>query len=339
MTLVFAAACSNSRTWPTSPSDLPVASTLPVELDAPSSVAPGTTVQLRLFTVSGGQKEDVTSRATWRSTAVDVLAVDSAGRATGKHEGESGIEATFGVRSSARSVLVLEPDTWWMSGRVTDGGLAVANARVEVVDGAGKGKSAITDASGFFKLYGIGGAVLLRASADGFRPTDVSQTVSANGASVHIVLAPAEAPKQLAGDWTMTFMAAGDCASVPDAARVRSYRAMIEQSGSSLRVSLSGAQFALDHNREPQSHFTARVIGETLTIVLSETWSMYYGTTWDVAELIDASTTLSFAGTGTAIATGGMFTTGSFSGSWRVNRPGFGQISCTREYHQFSLTQ
>jgi Carboxypeptidase regulatory-like domain len=315
-----------------------------LELEMPSSIPPGTTVQLRAFALySSGQREEITDRAAWRSTGTDVLEVDASGRATGRREGQTGVQAIFGGRSVSRSVLVLAPDTWWVSGRVRDGGLGVANARVEVIEGTGTGKSTTTDASGSFRLYGVGGDVGFRASAEGFRTTEVIQRVSAHGTSIDFVLQPAVPTRTLAGEWTLTFQAAAGCPPLPDAARVRTYRATIEQAGASLRFSLSGAQFALDSNRPPalQNTFLGRVVGESLTLVLTETLDFYYYTTarYDVAEQLASDTVLAFVGTGTATATGSVFSSGVFSGTISVGPIGSGRTSCTRTNHQFSLTR
>lgn len=347
--LVTMAACDKSPTapGPSSGGGAGSGAIQRLELDIPSSIAPGTTVQLRVFAVyAGAQREEVTNRAAWQSTVADVLEVDSGGRATGRREGEAGVQASVSGRTSGRTVFVLAPDTWWVRGRVHDGGLAVANARVEVIGGIGSGKSATTDATGVFKLFGLAGEVGLRASAEGFRPTDVTQRILAHGTSLDFVLQPAGPPRTLAGEWTLTFQAAADCLSLPDAARRRTYRATIEQAGSSLAISLSGAQFALDSSRPPslQNSFRGRVMGEALTLVLTETVDYYYyyspSRRYDVAEQLASNSILTFVGTGTATATGSTFSSGSFSGAISVGPPfASAPTSCARPNHQFSLTR
>lgn len=346
-TLLVTTACDKSPTAPGPPS-IGGTGSGPIQrldLETPASIAPGTTVQLRAFAVSGVQREEVTDRATWRSTDIEVLEVDAGGRATGRRDGQSGVQATFSGRSAGRSLLVLAPDTWWVLGRVRDGALGVASARVEVIEGIGTGKSTTTDALGSFRLFGLSGDVGFRASAEGFRTTDMIRRVSAHGTSVDFVLPPAAPPRMLTGEWALTFQAAADCPSLPDAARVRTYRATIEQSGASLRFSLSGAQFALDSNRPPalQNTFFGRVVGESVTLVLTEMQDYYHyynGTTrYDVAEQLGSNSVLAFVGTGTATANGSMFSSGSFSGNISVGPAGSGRTSCTRPNHRFSLTR
>jgi hypothetical protein len=347
--LLVTTACDKSPTAPGPPAiggtgtgSVPIQR---LELEAPGSIAPGTTVQLRAFAVSGTQREEVTDRATWRSTDSEVLEVDASGRATGRRDGPSGVQATFSGRSASRSLLVLPPDTWWVLGRVRDGGLGVANARVEIIEGIGTGKSTTTDAMGSFRLYGVSGDVGFRASADGFRTTDMIRRVLAHGTSIDFVLQPAVPPRTLTGEWALTFQAATDCSSLPDAARVRTYRATIEQSGASLRFSLSGAQFALDSNRPPrlQNTFLGRVVGESVTLVLTEAQDYYYyynpTTRYDVAEQLGTNNVLAFVGTGTVTANGSLYSSGSFSGTISVGPPASGRTSCTRPNHQFSLTR
>jgi hypothetical protein len=228
-------------------------------------------------------------------------------------------------------------------GRVHDGGLGVANARVEVIAGTGTGKSATTDGLGFFRLFGVGGDVGFRASADGFLATDVIQRVAANGTNVDFILQPAGPTRGLAGDWTLTFQAAADCQSLPDAARTRTYRATIVQLGASLDFSLSGAEFAFDLNRPPtlQNSFRGRVVGDLLTLVLTESLDFYYSTPfrYDVAEQLGDNNVLAFVGTGVAPANGNVFSSGSFDGTISTGPFASGRTRCTRPNHQFSLAR
>jgi len=113
---------------------------------------------------------------------------------------------------------------------------ALAGARIEVVDGPSAGVSAISDAQGQFVLSGrFNAATQFRASKEGHESRtqpwncSVAQCLGTNNAQpwLGFYLTVLEPTVNIAGDYTLTFIADSTCADLPDIARRRSYRATV----------------------------------------------------------------------------------------------------------------
>jgi len=133
-------------------------------------------------------------------------------------------------------------------GRVVDNVYrAVADVKVEVIDGAGVAAAAMTDASGDYQLPGVfSGTIAVRASRAGF--VSQTQTVTLHPTSParyqlgFILDRPSES---LAGSYAVTISADPACSDLPPAVRSRTYEAIATPSGASngYRLELSGARF------------------------------------------------------------------------------------------------
>lgn len=77
------------------------------------------------------------------------------------------------------------PSTFTLRGQVSEGApftaTKIPGAKVEFVDGANTGKSAVTDGSGNYSMEGLAqGGFTVRASADGFQSVSVGITLTSN---------------------------------------------------------------------------------------------------------------------------------------------------------------
>ncbi len=144
-----------------------------------------------------------------------------------------------------------------ISGSVLDTGFRpIAGARVEVVDGPGAGASTATDAEGQFSLTGtFDASTRFRAAKEGH--VAATQAWSCGGSCpgagqpwLAFYLAMLAPNADIAGNYTLTVIADGACADLPNEVRTRTYSATIKaRSGPDLPanagfdVTLGGAAF------------------------------------------------------------------------------------------------
>ena len=293
--------CSKNNS-PTAPSGS--APTTEIVLSGLASVAPAATIHLTLTAYhANASTEDVSAQATWASSNPEVLLV-TAGSVNGLRDGEATITARYGGFTTTKVLTVLTPGTYVVSGNVNDSGFGLANARVDVLSGVGAGKSAMTDANGAFKLYGIAGTVQMQGSADGYQSAvqtlDVPRWINFN-------LRPLITPGNVAGHWQLTIDASSACGALPDAARHRTYSAAIAQNGSALRIELSGATFAPDpsFSGATENTFFGRISQTVVTLKL-ESYE-YYGLHYDLGEVLPGGSIYTVVGTASGSATASTF--------------------------------
>ncbi|MEO8682831.1 MAG: carboxypeptidase-like regulatory domain-containing protein, partial [Vicinamibacterales bacterium] len=153
-----------------------------------------------------------------------------------------------------------QPTQMQLTGFVADSAFRpLAGARVEVVDGPSSGVSAIADASGQFSLTGLfNSATSFRASQRGHVSAtqpwscSVSACPGSTGARpwLGFYLTPDAPAVNIAGDYTLTFVADSTCADLPAELRTRSYAATIAPAArrntpaeTSFALTVSGATF------------------------------------------------------------------------------------------------
>jgi hypothetical protein len=101
----------------------------------------------------------------------------------------------------------------------------LAGARVEVVDGPQAGLSTTADSRGEFSLAGtFDDTTRFRATKDGY--VTATRTRSANS-WITFELGVVAPSVEIAGDYTMTFVADGSCVTLPDELRTRGYATTI----------------------------------------------------------------------------------------------------------------
>jgi len=133
----------------------------------------------------------------------------------------------------------------------------VAGAVVEVLDGPQAGLSATTGATGEFRLTGTASfddTTRFRASSAGHvdsTGTLVPRCATCRGARyIYLVLGVVAPPVEIAGQYSLTFVADRTCTDLPSNLRTRTYNATItadpyshSAANTSFQVTISGAQF------------------------------------------------------------------------------------------------
>jgi hypothetical protein len=155
-------------------------------------------------------------------------------------QGVAGCGGT-GSSSTPLSPSILAPvppprtviDAARVAGIVYDSAFRVlGGALIEVVDGPHAGLSTVADAEGHFSLSGtFDDDTSFRASKEGHLTQSQrrsSQCLTCNpNYWVYFTLAPLVPPVNLAGNYTLTFIADSACAQLPSEVRTRSYEATV----------------------------------------------------------------------------------------------------------------
>jgi hypothetical protein len=226
---------------PTEPARLPSAATpAHLAIDGPASVPPGATAQFRLTaTTVTGVTQDVSRDAKWASINPGLLQSLGGGVFTaGATRGETNLVATSNAGTAAFHVMVLENGTFVVRGTVSDAGVGVPGAQVQIQTGIGAGQSATTDTSGRYVLYGAAGSVTLDVSVADYQPQ--TQTVDVSGdTTTNFSLSVIGNRVDINGTWRLTFTASPACADLPEDARVRAYPVSIRQAGPTVQVTLT----------------------------------------------------------------------------------------------------
>ena len=268
-------ACDKSS--PTKPSTLPTQSPptpslQSILIEGPGSMQPGTKAQYKVVgQISDGTTQDLTSTTTWRSSDDGVLSIATGGEATGGKAGEVVLAAENSGKRSSLQVLVLAPGTFRVIGVVSDGGVPVPIATVDVLDGSRPILSAKTDSEGIYRFYGLSGFVELRVRAPGY-PEQVRAFPVNDEVRYDFALPPST---DLKGFYVLTITAESPaCPSsarnaLPEDLRVRTYDAVITQSGSQLSVKLAGGSLLF-------GNFTGTVNGGFATFDIRGISSGFY---------------------------------------------------------------
>lgn len=241
--------CDRSPAGPSAaggPPSVPIVSGL--RIDGPTSVAPGESPRYAAIAeYSDGSSKDLTATALWFPNATSFpIHFTSPGIAAPARRGDANIVANASGMRATLNVLVLEPGTYKLSGLVSEADVGpLYGATVEVLSGIGQGLQATSGSHGY-ALYGVSGAVRLRASADGFTPQIHEVVVTGNDAADSFALRPIDAPADVSGVWTMTVSPSPSCpAGLPDIARGRTYQVQLMQHATRLQVKISSPTLQL----------------------------------------------------------------------------------------------
>ena len=315
-----------------------------IEVTGPDSIAPGESAQLTATAFkSDGSTENVSPTVAWLTSNSRVIQIAAGGRASAVSQGEATITARFQNRSGMKLVLALQPSTYKVSGRITEGTVALQGVSLRVIRGTGEGLTTTSDFNGRFTFFGLAGDVRIQASKQGY--IDAFRDLSVNSIMTdNFELAPARQRKNLAGTYSLT-VAASPCfgsGQIPDEIRSRRYTASITQDGRALNVALSGADFIVASGRG--DHFSGTIDpADNVTFSLGDSYYYYfYSTTpFDLVERLDDSRSFTVAGFVTATMRGSEIA-GTLSGSFLVlrgTRPPFTQVmsTCFSQTHTFVM--
>lgn len=170
----------------------------------------------------------------------------------------------------------------------------LAGVRVEVLDGPQAGTSMISDATGQFQLTGLFASTnTFRATREGYVPATQGFSTSAPGGRpwLFFYLKPLTPPVNIAGDYTLTFVADSACSDIPDSLRTRTYEATItganptNPADTSFQLTVRGAPLL-----EKFTGFTIGVAGDSLGF-----W-LHGGHDPTLVEQLAASTYLAYSG-------------------------------------------
>jgi hypothetical protein len=245
-----AAGCSsNSTPIP----NIPSATVKSLSISGPATIAPGATAAFTATAqLSNGLAEDYTTKVTWRTTNLSVLTIDAQGRATGRTGGETQVVASVSSATSRANVMVIPPETFRLTGTVTESGVPVSQATVAVSSGTGSGLVTLTDFNGQYRLYGVAGAIEITVTKSGYATAVQPMVVTA--ASVADVAVAQTNPLSLAGTYLLTISADTGCrgpfppaTALPAELVQRHYTATVTQTGPAFHVELSGAEFLVSN--------------------------------------------------------------------------------------------
>ena len=241
--------------------------------------------------------------------------------------GNHGSGAPAATVTSPTAPTPATPSSTGVRGSVSDTAFRpLDGARVEVVDGPQAGMSTTADANGSFSLSGtFDDATRFRATKDGHvAATQVSRIFSTlSGRNVTFSLEVLAPPVNMAGDYTLTFIADSACVGLPDAVRTRTYAATITPwSSTSFNVALSGASFL-----PARDSFPIGVAGDYLTFWFADP---------ALVEQIAANTQVELYGWGGAsVGTSGV---SRIAVSWEGEFE-YSQTECKSKNHQLILAR
>jgi hypothetical protein len=301
------ASCDNDS--PTIPTRQPTGSTAtPVRIDiaGPQTVAPGQTVQYTATQIlNDGTSRDATNTVNWSATPGAILSMRQ-GLATANAVGDALVTAwtnpppTF-VRAS-KEVIVVPAGTFRVAGMVDEAGTPsgpVVGARVEVIEGPATGLSTMTGSDGRFRLYGVVGDTTIRVTKDGYQTYTQSLNVADHNQVLTVSLPLVRPRSDFSGTYSLTITAAASC-QLPDAAKTRTYTAVLTQPGPLIEATLQGSTFALSKNGRG-SRFGGRVEPTRVVFSIGQYDSYYYyaGPQYygDLVEQLPDQTYLSIGGT------------------------------------------
>jgi hypothetical protein len=175
----------------------------------------------------------------------------------------------------------------------------LAGARIEVVDGANAGLTAVADATGGVTLTGTFQEVtLFRATADQhesrIQPWHCSAVCGASGAYpwLGFYLNPSGPSVDIAGGYTLTIVADAACVDIPPERRVRTYRASVSPQPANGRLGVSAFDLIVTDDSMIGRYrgFTIGVAGTHLG------FDMHGGESPVVVERIHTNESISFSG-------------------------------------------
>jgi hypothetical protein len=248
---------------------------------------------------------DVTQEVTWGSDDERVLLVDGNGLVKGVSTGGASIRARLGSRESSRPVLVLTEGTARVQGTVAEAGQPgpIFGAVVEVSSGPATGLATTTDSTGSYKLYGVPFGTDIRVSKTGFAAS-VLNTGSAAGAGtgmqgLSFTLARSADRPDHSGAYTLEITSNCPASVGLQHVRVRTYSAVLRQTGRVIQITLGNAPFAVDGATGKGGGFSGFADDDDVQVSLddySDPW--WLGPSYpSLAERLPDGTTLVISGT------------------------------------------
>ena len=321
-----------------------------LKVSGPAIVAPGATAQFTATAaMSDGSSQDYTTKVTWTSSSTAVVTITTAGLATGHGTGDAQLRATLPTVYALASVTVVPAGTFRLTGLITESGLPVADAQVTVIAGLGAGLAIQSDYSGTYRLYGVAGNIQVQVTKAGYSTDTKSTTIASNDVLDFPDFTQAGAVPSLGGTYTLTLQTSDDCSvprqsynfsvlpAFPVDERLRTYTAVVTQTGPGLVVTLSGANFLIQSGKG--NSFKGRLEPGALTFTIGDGY-FYYLADLDVIEQLPSGKLLAFDGLTTITPVTGVLHA-PFEGT--VFELASAQVpnvtnQCSSANHQFTMT-
>ena len=194
--------------------------------------------------------------------------------------------------------IITSPARQTLFGSVSDTAFGpLVGARVEIVDGPQAGAFLTTAQDGRFSIsFSSSETVTVRATKGGYVPATMSVRPP-SGVFLSFYLSPVAPPVNMAGTYTLTFVADSSCTQIPDDLRTRTYTATMTPSPyrsdhTLFDVTLSGASFYAGTNIGNYNSFDVGVAGDVVAL------SVYNGLDEGegIVEQLGPTTYLEFAG-------------------------------------------
>lgn len=243
-------ACGEDRPPLTGPSAGSVA-VRDVELVAPTTIAPGQTIQLAAYLhLSDGTRVSPSPEfpVTW-STSSSLLQVTQAGVLSASQtrgEARVTVRTPGGSRAASRTIMVLPDGTFRLVGIVRDAEsttVALPGVRVEVPQA---GLSTTTDALGQYLLYGVPAGAVVQVSKAGYLPISEPLQVTTH-TTLDFRLALSGTRVALSGNYTLILdMPEGCAGNLNPSLRRRTYEATVTQTGGQVEIVLTEPRFRLN---------------------------------------------------------------------------------------------
>jgi hypothetical protein len=332
--VLIGAACDNKS--PSGPSSVPQSSSSAVKalkITGPTRLSPDDSAESlgqysAIATLADGSTVDETTRANWSSSDTAVVRLTSTpGRMQAGGRGEAFVRATVAGATAQFPMFVSEPGTFRVAGIITESetDVRLSGVDIEVVSGAGAGMAAHTDGSGYYKMFGVGGEVTMRATKDGFGSKVQSVTVT-DYTTINFVLTTTSSPVDVSGDWKVGVSASTACrGTLPALARDREYDATIVQQGE--RVTITLVNPAIGSLGSESGRFVASnglMFGNRLTFDIPGDTEMGDWSTPDFYERLNSSLSLALSLRAQVVITGPE-NAGTASGDievWNLPMPG-----------------
>jgi hypothetical protein len=345
--VLIGAACDKS---PSAPSSVlgPTAVTA-LKITGPTRLSPDGSAESvgqysAIATLADGSTVDETTRANWSSSDTAVVRPTSTpGRMQAGGRGEAFVRATVAGATAQFPMFVSEPGTFRVAGFITESetGVRLSGVDIEVVSGTGVGMAAHTDGNGYYKMFGVGGEVTMRATKDGFGSMVQSVTVT-NYTTINFVLTTTSSPVDVSGDWKVGLSASTACRSaLPALARDREYDATIVQQGG--RVTITLVNPAIGSLGSEAGRFVASglMFGNRLTFSIPGDTDMGDWSTPDFYERLNSSLSLALS-LGAQVVITGPENAGTASGDievWNSPMPGTDRpaVVCRAQDHSIVL--
>ena len=272
--ILIALACGSDKSpIPTGSTPTAFVSSFVIQGPTPT-IGPGETGQVKAVArFSDGTERDVTADAVWSSTQAQIATVEG-GLITGRALGRTSIRATYQSRNAVLNIVIRPAGTFIVNGTVREPGPLNVDAATVTVVGSPAGP-VTTNFSGFYELFGVVGTVTIRVSKAGY--LDLTTTVTVTGDQrLDLDITPAVNPTNVAGAYGVTLTISPACNAVPDEHKKRTYTATIQQTGARLQIQLSDAKFVPERPPAEKNRFEGKVVGNTVTFDLGDSYSVFY---------------------------------------------------------------